>query len=103
MIRVDPLSVMSGVIDLDSLAQPGTQSFFPALLSSVRNAAPSLPLDPVVFQALLLCLLAGDKNLILRTREDDIGCVSKLVASVSRQLCFSLWSLRVILFTLLSS
>jgi hypothetical protein len=93
---------MSGVIDLDSLPQPGTQPFFPALLSCIRSAAPSLPLDPVVLQALLLCLLADDKNLILRTREEDIGCVSKLVASVSVQI-FSCCPFIIIFFTPLSS
>lgn len=72
--------------DFDSLPQPGTQPFFPALLSCIRCAAPSLPLDPVVLQALLLCLLAGNKNLILRTREEDIGYVSKLATSVSVQM-----------------
>jgi len=74
---------MSGFVDIDILPQPGTPPFFPAVLASIRTAAPSLPLDPVVLQALLLCLLAGDKNLILRTREEDVGSVSKLAASVS--------------------
>ncbi|KIM75934.1 hypothetical protein PILCRDRAFT_826765 [Piloderma croceum F 1598] len=70
--------MMSGLGDLPT---PGTPPFFPALLASIRAAAPGLPLDPVVMQALLLCLLAGDKNLILRTREEDVPSVSKLAAS----------------------
>jgi hypothetical protein len=65
------------------LPHPGTPPYFPALLACIRAAAPSLPLDPVVLQALLLCLLAGDKNLILRTREEDVASVSKLATSVS--------------------
>jgi hypothetical protein len=75
--------MMSGLGDLPT---PGTPPFFPALLASIRAAAPGLPLDPVVLQALLLCLLAGDKNLILRTREEDVSSVSKLAASVSKSL-----------------
>src|ERR1700685_2052881 len=69
--------------DAGALPHPGTPRFFPAVLTSIRAAAPSLPMDPVVLQAILLCLLAGDKNLILRTREEDMGLVSKLAASVS--------------------
>jgi hypothetical protein len=74
---------MSGLGGASALPHPGTPPFFPAVLASIRAAAPSLPLDPVVLQALLLCLLAGDKNLILRAREEDVGAVSKLTASVS--------------------
>jgi hypothetical protein len=77
---------MSGVIDPDTLPHPGTPPFFPAVLSRIRAAAPSLPLDPVVLQALFLCLLADDKNLILRTREEDIGSATKLAVSVSVQI-----------------
>lgn len=78
---------MPGLSDTSPpLPHPGTPPFFPALLANIRAAAPSLPLDPVVLQALLLCLLAGGKNLILRTREEDVGAVSKLAASVSLSL-----------------
>lgn len=65
-------------------AEPGTPSFFPAVLAQIRGATPHIPLDPVILQALLLCILAGDKNLILRTREEDVGPVAKLAASVSK-------------------
>jgi hypothetical protein len=65
------------------LPHPATPPFFPALLASIRTSAPNLPLDPVVLQALLLCLIAGEKNLILRTREEDVASVSKLATSVS--------------------
>ena len=70
---------MSG--DSGVLPQAGTPPFFPAVLASIRAAAPNLPLDPVLLQALLLSFLAR-QNLILRTREEDIGSVSKLAASV---------------------
>lgn len=63
----------------------GTQAFLPALLAYIRNvAAPaSLPLDHVIFQSILLCLIAGDKHLILRTPEEDVGLVVRLAVWVS--------------------
>lgn len=63
----------------------GTQAFLPALLSYIRNlAAPaSLPLDQVIFQSILLCLIAGDNHLILRTPEEDVGLVVRLAVWVS--------------------
>jgi hypothetical protein len=69
--------------DIRVLPQVGTPPFFPAVLAGIRTAAPTLPLDPVVLQTLLLCLIAGEKNLILRTQEEDMASVSKLTASVS--------------------
>ncbi|KIM45522.1 hypothetical protein M413DRAFT_442188 [Hebeloma cylindrosporum] len=58
----------------------GTQAFLPALHAYIRNVAnsPSLPLDHVIFRSLLLCLIAGDKHLILRTPEEDVGLTVKL-------------------------
>jgi len=61
----------------------GTPAFFPSLLSYVHDTASSpsaLPLDPVIFQSILLCLVAGDKHLILRTPEEDVGLVLKLAS-----------------------
>lgn len=75
---------MVGTLDFTALPQPGTPAFFPSLLSSIRTNAPNVPLEPVALQSILLCLLAGNKNLILRSaREDDISSVTKLTASVS--------------------
>ncbi|THH12468.1 hypothetical protein EW146_g7666 [Bondarzewia mesenterica] len=59
-------------------AIPGTPQFFPALLEHIRTTAPSLPLDPVILQSLLLCLMSGNRNLILRTRDEDITVVQNL-------------------------
>nr|GAT58541.1 predicted protein [Mycena chlorophos] len=56
---------------------PGTPSFFSALLAHVR-ATPSVPVDPVVLQSLLLCLIAGEKHLVLRTPDRDLRLVAKL-------------------------
>ncbi|KAJ7772693.1 hypothetical protein DFH07DRAFT_700500, partial [Mycena maculata] len=58
---------------------PGTPTFFPALLAHVRDLAPpSLPVDPVVFQSILRCLIAGEKHLLLRAPEQDVRLVVKL-------------------------
>lgn len=65
---------------------PGTPPFFPALLAHVRELAlPSLPLDAVVFQSILLCLIAGEKHLLLRAPEQDVRLVVKLAFLVSNQ------------------
>lgn len=63
----------------------GTPAFFPAVLSHIRSHATSasVPLDSVIFQSILLCIVAGDKHLILRTPEEDIGLVVKLAVWVS--------------------
>ncbi|KAJ6587225.1 hypothetical protein DFH09DRAFT_1142956 [Mycena vulgaris] len=59
---------------------PGTPTFFPALLAHVRDLAlPSLPLDPIVFQSILLCLITGgEKHLLLRAPEQDVRLIVKL-------------------------
>ncbi|KAI0339911.1 hypothetical protein BDW22DRAFT_554900 [Trametopsis cervina] len=74
-------------------AKPGTSAYFPSLVNRIRDAHPELPLDPVILQSILLCLVAanadgsgddgsahhrGRKNLVLRTREEDIGLVLNL-------------------------
>lgn len=69
-------------MDTDSLPPPGTQPFLPSLLNHVRLVAPGFPLEPVIVQVLLLCIISGNKNLILRTRDDDVALVSKLAALV---------------------
>lgn len=65
----------------------------PSLLSYIRNSSSgTLPLDPVIFQAVLLCILAGEKHLLLHTPEEDVGLVVRLAAWVSYTSRFhSLW------------
>lgn len=60
----------------------GSPAFFPALITYIRSlsSSPSVPLDQLIVKSVLLCLVAGDKHLILRTPEDDIGLVVRLVA-----------------------
>lgn len=63
---------------------PAADGFYTMLLSSVHSAAPDLPLDPVVFRSLLLCVLApGVKNLLLRSYDEDISLVQNVTALVS--------------------
>ena len=65
-----------------------TDGFYAVLLSNVRSAAPDLPLDPVVFRALLLSILAsGDNNLLLRSSDEDIPLVQNITALVSPSSC----------------
>ncbi|KAF8134455.1 hypothetical protein EV363DRAFT_1257588 [Boletus edulis] len=61
-----------------ALPPPGTHLFLPSLLTHVRRTAPGFPLEPVIVQVLLICIISGHKNLILRTRDEDIPLVSKL-------------------------
>ncbi|KAE9408784.1 hypothetical protein BT96DRAFT_781267, partial [Gymnopus androsaceus JB14] len=64
------------------IAHIGTPSFVPLLLTYVRNASSGFPIEPVIFQSILLCLISGNKHLILRTAEDDVGLVVKLAVKV---------------------
>ncbi|KAH9002153.1 hypothetical protein EDB86DRAFT_370305 [Lactarius hatsudake] len=64
------------------LGTPGTPDFFASLLDFIRATAPDLPLDPVIFQAISLCVMAGNKHVFLRPREEDIAIVQNLAALV---------------------
>ncbi|KAI4523469.1 hypothetical protein K525DRAFT_236804 [Schizophyllum commune Loenen D] len=63
----------------------GDPTFAPALFSLVRDAAPlNAPVDPVIIQAILLCLICGNKHLILRTAPEDVAIAAKAaVATLS--------------------
>ncbi|OJT15423.1 hypothetical protein TRAPUB_8011 [Trametes pubescens] len=81
-----------------SKAPPGTIDFLPDLFARAHAAHPDFPLDHVIIQSLLLCLIAQPRSpsvsakqaydsavrpglhLILRTREEDVGLVVNLVA-----------------------
>lgn len=92
------------------LAERGTSAYFPSLLTRIATVHPGLPLDSVVLQSVLLCLIArvdapalsthttaglgwedptparGEAwtcaNLILRTREEDVALLVHLVSLV---------------------
>lgn len=74
---------MAPALDIDTLPHPGSRHFLPSLLAHVHAALPGLPLEPTIVQVLLLCVVSGDRNLILRTREEDIGLVARLTTLVS--------------------
>ena len=81
----------------------GTSDYFPSLLSKIHDAHPDIPIDNVILQAILLCIVAGrspsdspplaggirssglngSKYLLLRTREDDVNMVVNIVVTVS--------------------
>lgn len=63
---------------LESLV--GTQAFLQAVLGHIRDAAPnaSLPVDLVIFQSILLCLIAKDKHLIIRAPDEDVSLAMRL-------------------------
>ena len=83
-------------------APPGTAAYLPGLVARAIASHPDLPIEPTVFQSLLLCLIAQPRlplgsvkpsrssgpgvHLILRTKEEDVGLVVNLAALVSADL-----------------
>ncbi|KAI0775817.1 hypothetical protein BD413DRAFT_602979 [Trametes elegans] len=81
-----------------AIAHPGTKEYLPDLFARAHAAHPDLPLDPVILQSLLICLIAQTRSptvsgkqahdkcirpglhLILRVKEEDVGLVVNLVA-----------------------
>jgi len=62
----------------------GTPVLLPSLLSYIRHSPHgTLPLDPAIFQAILLCMVAGNKHLLLHTPEEDVNLVVRLAVWVS--------------------
>ncbi|KAI1795593.1 hypothetical protein LXA43DRAFT_881334 [Ganoderma leucocontextum] len=95
---------MQPAIPSDAIVPPGTSEYLPELMSRARASHPDLPLDSVILQSLLICLIAQPRpsgsvkpernhgsrsglHLILRTKEEDVGLVVNIVALVSG--CFS--------------
>lgn len=91
-------------------ALPGTTEYLPELIARARTTHPDLPIDPVIIQSLLICLIAQPRlcsgstktdksnhiglHLILRTKEEDIGLLVSVVALVSAffaQDCLPRW------------
>jgi hypothetical protein len=65
------------------LGVPGTPEFFASVLSFIRATAPGIPLDPVIFQSIMLSVMAGNKHVLLRAKDEDITIVQNLAALVS--------------------
>ncbi|KAI0305624.1 hypothetical protein B0F90DRAFT_1815217 [Multifurca ochricompacta] len=67
---------------LPRFGTPGTPDFFASLLDHIRTTTPHVPLDPVIFQSIILGVMAGNKHIVLRTKEEDITIVQNLAALI---------------------
>ncbi|KAI0272015.1 hypothetical protein BGY98DRAFT_1004165 [Russula aff. rugulosa BPL654] len=65
------------------LGIPGKPDFFASVLRFIRTSAPGFPLDPVIFQSIILAVMAGSKHVLLRAKDEDISIVQSLAALVS--------------------
>jgi hypothetical protein len=65
------------------LGVPGTPEFFASVLRFIRTTAPGIPLDPVILQSIMLSVMAGNKHVLLRAKDEDITVVQNLAALVS--------------------
>jgi hypothetical protein len=65
------------------LGIPGKPDFFASVLRFIRTSAPGFPLDPVIFQSIILSVMAGNKHVLLRAKDEDISIVQSLAALVS--------------------
>jgi hypothetical protein len=65
------------------LGIPGKPDFFASVLRFIRTSAPGFPLDPVIFQSIILSVMAGSKHVLLRAKDEDISIVQSLAALVS--------------------
>lgn len=82
----EPPSLSPAMAVPDGLV-PGTPAYLPALLAHLRSI-PELSFPPPVFIPILLCLIVGEKNLVLRTKEEDIPKLVNLVEKVESPLAF---------------
>lgn len=62
------------------MLRPGSNGFLKDLLDTLRNQRPEF--DERLFTAILLCLIAGKPNLLVRTEENDIPAVAAAAADV---------------------
>lgn len=62
----------------------GTPNLFNTIVNHIRHAAwPAIPpIEPVILQALLTSIIAGDCHLIIRTPEEDVSLVARLAVWV---------------------
>jgi len=65
------------------LGIPGKPDFFASVLRFIRTSAPGFPLDPVIFQSIILSVMAGNKHVLLRAKDEDISIVQSLASLVS--------------------
>jgi hypothetical protein len=65
------------------LGVPGKPDFFASVMRFIRTSSPGFPLDPVIFQSIILSVMAGNKHVLLRAKDEDIAMVQSLAALVS--------------------
>lgn len=65
------------------LGIPGMPEFFSSVLRFIRTSAPGFPLDPVIFQSIMISVMAGNRHVLLRAKDEDISIVQSLAALVS--------------------
>jgi hypothetical protein len=88
---MDAMSDTAPVADVPNVPQniapqlgiPGTPEFFASVLSFIRTTSPGVPLDPVIFQSIMLSVMAGSRHVLLRAKDEDITIVQNLAALVS--------------------
>ena len=68
------------------LGVPETPDFFASVLRFIRTTVPGISLDLVIFQSIMLSVMAGNKHVLLRAKEEDIITVQSLAALVSSSL-----------------
>ena len=84
-VRDDPDSPQNNA---PQLGVPGMPDFFASIMRFIRATAPGVPLDPVIFQSIMLSVMAGNKHVILRAKDEDISIVQNLAALVSNLTLF---------------
>ena len=90
-LTLDPMGDASPVHDdpdspqnnAPQLGVPGMPDFFASIMRFIRARVPTVPLDPVIFQSIMLSVMAGNKHVILRAKDEDIAIVQNLAALVS--------------------
>lgn len=60
-----------------------TQSFNDILNDLRSTLPPTSPLEPIILQSILACLIARDKHLILHTVSEDVRLVARLAVWVN--------------------
>lgn len=83
------MAIRLNIMD-QQLLPPGSPDYLKDLLAQLRDQQPGV--EPRLFTAVLLCLIAGDSNLLVRTEEEDIPLVASAVADVRTDLiCAAKW------------
>lgn len=63
------------------MSVPGSNDYLRTLLETIKQQRPDV--DARLFTAILLCLVAGERNLLVRTEEDNVADVAATSVDVS--------------------